>query len=105
MTNRYYIDQVDGYENVREYNDIVADVLQNTEATTEAEAREIVDRAIQDGELEEVAATAVRNINSAYGDPVVFETVEAMAGTIRDCGYELPEDGLQEGRDYEHVIS
>lgn len=54
MTNRYFIDQVDGYENVREYNDIIADTLQNTPAETEEEARAIVDQAIKNGDLIEV---------------------------------------------------
>lgn len=56
MTNRYFIDQVDGYEDVREYNDIIADTLQNTPAETEEEARAIVDQAIKNGELIEVEA-------------------------------------------------
>lgn len=44
-----------------------------------------------------------RNINENFGDPIEFETLAEMAQAIRDCGYELPEDGLQEGRDYEII--
>jgi hypothetical protein len=46
----------------------------------------------------------IKNINEKFGDPVEFESVEEMAQAIRDCGYDLPADGLVEGRDYE-VIS
>jgi hypothetical protein len=45
----------------------------------------------------------IKNINEFYGDSVSFENVEEMASCIRDCGYDLPEDGLKEGRDYEVV--
>ena len=45
----------------------------------------------------------IRNINDRYGDPVTFASVEEMAAAIRECGYEIPEDGLREGRDYEEV--
>ena len=44
-----------------------------------------------------------RNINSRYGDPISFSTLAQLENAIRECGYELPEDGLQEGRDYEIV--
>lgn len=43
----------------------------------------------------------VVNINENYGDPVTFGSVAELEQAIKDCGYELPEDGLQEGRDYE----
>jgi hypothetical protein len=45
----------------------------------------------------------IRNINEAFGESVEFESVEKMATTICDCGYEIPEDGLVEGRDYEVI--
>ena len=45
----------------------------------------------------------IRNINDSYGDPITFASVEEMADAIRECGYEIPEDGLREGRDYEEV--
>ncbi len=46
-----------------------------------------------------------RNINEAYGDPTLFNSIREMEQAIRDCGYDLPEDGLREGRDYEMVVS
>lgn len=42
----------------------------------------------------------IRNINEQFGDPVDFENVEEMEQAILACGYELPEDGLQEDRDF-----
>lgn len=45
----------------------------------------------------------VQNINSAFGDAVCFDNVDEMAEAIKDCGYELPADGLVEGRDYREV--
>jgi len=49
----------------------------------------------------------IRNINEAFGDSIDFETVGEMADAIRELGrlnpgegYAVPEDGLQEGRDY-----
>ena len=42
----------------------------------------------------------VRNINEALGDPIVFESLEAMQAEVERLGY-MPEDGLVEGRDYE----
>lgn len=45
----------------------------------------------------------IRNINESFGDCIEFDTVEDMAMAIRDCGYEPPEDGLVEGRDYEII--
>lgn len=44
---------------------------------------------------------AIQNINENFGDPIVFDTIEEMGEAIRACGYELPEDGLREGRDFE----
>lgn len=43
------------------------------------------------------------NINSAYGEPVEMEDVAEMEAGILECGYELPADGLKEGRDYKEV--
>ena len=45
----------------------------------------------------------IRNINDAYGDPITFGTLAEMEQAIRDSGYEIPSDGLEEGRDYEVV--
>ena len=42
----------------------------------------------------------IKNINECWGDPVSFDSVEEMAAAITNCGMELPEDGLVEGRDY-----
>lgn len=44
--------------------------------------------------------------NEKFGDPAFFETgsVEKLASAIEECGYELPEDWLVEGRDYRYVI-
>ena len=54
-------------------------------------------------------ARPVRNINENLGDPVVFESLEAMEASVRELdklnpgeNY-FPQDGLQEGRDYELV--
>lgn len=47
---------------------------------------------------------SIKNANPSYGDTVEFETPDEMAKAIIDCGYELPEDGPKEGRDYD-VIS
>lgn len=44
----------------------------------------------------------VRNINEALGDPVVFESLQAMEAEVVRLGY-MPEDGLVEGRDYEEA--
>jgi hypothetical protein len=45
----------------------------------------------------------IKNINSDLGDAVTFSSVEEMAAAVIACGYELPDDGLVEGRDYEVV--
>lgn len=45
----------------------------------------------------------IRNINPAWGDPIEFADADEMAMLIEMCGYELPEDGLIEGRDYERI--
>jgi len=42
----------------------------------------------------------IKNINENYGDPITFETVSEMALAIKASGYELPADGLVQGRDY-----
>ena len=54
-------------------------------------------------------ARPVRCINEALGDPIVFDSIEAMKATVHQLdelnpneGY-WPEDGLQEGRDFEYV--
>lgn len=47
----------------------------------------------------------VRNINSNYGDSIEFNTVEELGEAIQQCGYDLPDDGLVEGRDYEIVCT
>ena len=51
----------------------------------------------------------IRNINEAYGDPELFESVEAMEQAVSELDEHMPgegywpEDGLVEGRDYEVV--
>ena len=49
----------------------------------------------------------IKNINSQWGDPVEFETVEEMVEAIRECGFEgcddLKPDDLEEGVDYEII--
>jgi hypothetical protein len=47
----------------------------------------------------------IRNINSAFGMSVNFDTVDEMATAIQASGYDLPEDGLKNGRDYEVVYT
>ena len=46
----------------------------------------------------------VRNVNDNFGDPVVSLSLEAFEAEIEELGY-MPEDGLQEGRDYEYVTA
>ena len=46
---------------------------------------------------------SIRNINPAYGDAIVMRNPAEMARLIQKCGYDLPEDGLKEGRDYEEL--
>lgn len=46
----------------------------------------------------------VRNVNENFGDPVVSLSLEAFEAEIEELGY-MPEDGLQEGRDYEYVTA
>ena len=43
------------------------------------------------------------NINEFFGDSAQFSNAAEMAQCILDCGYDLPEDGLKEGRDYEVI--
>jgi len=43
------------------------------------------------------------NVNESLGDAVEFDSVEEMEQAILECGYELPEDGLKIGRDYQDV--
>ena len=52
---------------------------------------------------EKLNSIKVQNINSAFGDAVCFDNVDEMAEAIKECGYELPADGLVEGRDYKEV--
>ena len=53
----------------------------------------------------------VRCINEALGDPVVFDSLSEMEQAVAQlCDAStgetyMPEDGLQEGRDYEYVRS
>ena len=44
----------------------------------------------------------IRNINPAFGDPVIFDSVEEMQSELIKLGY-MPDDGLREGRDYEQT--
>lgn len=46
---------------------------------------------------------AIRNINSAFGDPIIFDTVEEMVEALDELGY-MPEDGIVEGVDYEEIF-
>jgi hypothetical protein len=45
----------------------------------------------------------IRNINEKYGDPIVFACENEMEEAVKASGYEVPEEGLVEGRDYEYV--
>ena len=45
----------------------------------------------------------IKNINDLWGEPAYFASVEEMKNCISECGYELPHDGLIEGRDYEVI--
>jgi hypothetical protein len=45
----------------------------------------------------------IMNINPHYGDSVEFENVSEMRQAILACGFEVPSDGLREGRDYVYV--
>ena len=45
----------------------------------------------------------IKNINSAFGDSVSFDSLREMEQAIENCGYSLPGDGLREGRDYEVI--
>lgn len=47
--------------------------------------------------------TYYRNINPQYGDSEIFSSLSELESAIRNCGYTLPENGLQEGRDYECI--
>jgi len=52
---------------------------------------------------EQRGKTMIKNINDEYGMPEIFESVEEMAQAISECMFDLPADGLKEGRDYEVV--
>lgn len=43
----------------------------------------------------------IRNISEKWGDAISFDTVEDMETTIEACGYDVPDEGLQQGIDYE----
>ena len=43
----------------------------------------------------------IRNVNENFGDSVEFDSVSEMEAAILACGYDLPADGLVEGRDFE----
>lgn len=43
----------------------------------------------------------IRNINETFGVEGEFDTVDEMFAAIVASGYEIPEDGLREGQDYE----
>ena len=45
----------------------------------------------------------IRNINEKYGMAVEFDSIEEMENTIRSMGYDIPEDGLVDGRDFEVI--
>ena len=47
----------------------------------------------------------IKNINEDYGMPEFFESVEEMEKVISECMFDLPADGLKEGRDYEVVLT
>ena len=47
---------------------------------------------------------AIRNINPAYGDPIMMESVEEFESLIGNMGYDMPADGLIEGRDYDEIM-
>ena len=45
----------------------------------------------------------IRNINDCFGDRVEFDDIREFADCILLSGYELPEEGLKEGIDYEYT--
>ena len=47
----------------------------------------------------------IKNINERYGDAITFDSIDEFRKSIRNCGYNVPDDGLVEGRDYEVIHS
>lgn len=47
--------------------------------------------------------TKIKNINDSFGEPIEFNSIEEMEQAILASGYELPQDGLREDRDYEII--
>jgi len=45
----------------------------------------------------------IRNINENYGSGIIVADVDELKNLITECEYDLPEDGLVEGRDYEKI--
>lgn len=45
----------------------------------------------------------VRTLNENFGDPVSFASLAEMYDALNKMDY-VPEDGLQEGRDYEYIL-
>ena len=46
----------------------------------------------------------IKNTNEKFGDSIEFFSIREMETAIENSGYELPEDGLVENRDYEVVF-
>lgn len=44
------------------------------------------------------------NVNEKLGNTVGFSSMAQYRKAIKACGYALPADGLQEGRDYECIL-
>ena len=50
----------------------------------------------------------IRNLNENYGmttesNAPTFESVDEMASTLRDCGFDICADDLVDGVDYETI--
>lgn len=74
---KYYVDiNVSGFEDARTYDEIVKDMLQNSPAETEEEARKLVDEAIENGDLIEALPEDIYNEESeaAYHSAEVLYT-------------------------------
>lgn len=96
----YYIDiNVSGFEDARTYEDIVQDMLQNSPAETEEEARKLVDEAIENGNLiealpedilNEEAEAAYKNAKEQYTENGNYiEVAVDTFGTTFWIGYSL----------------
>ena len=97
----YFATEAEAEETARDMDNLAwEDWDKNHPDATEDEKLSAADHAPA-FEVEE--CEAVQNINSAFGDAVYFGSVEEMAEAIQECGYELPADGLVEGRDYREV--